>query len=308
MSCGSMTGAAKQLGIGQPAVTRLVKELEADVGFQLFHRNGPRISPTDRGLRFHEEVQRLIAGLRQMRDRAEAIRDERLPAIDIAATPTMAGGLLGPTLHALGEDLPDHVNLQTMNAEHVARALRNRTADFGIAAFPMDYMGLTRHIICESRLVAAVASSSSVAEKYADRPVPLSLFETTRLVTVGNAYRVRHTIDGALEDAGVDPVQELSTNSSLNAVMAARSNVGVAIVDPVTAYGIPVEGVSILPLETPMPYFWGLLSDAARVFAPSQTRFVDAFATACQGTIADCILHDPTDADLLKQIAQQLRT
>ena len=67
MSCGSMTGAARQLGIGQPTVTRMVRDLETSVGFQLFHRNGPRITPTDRGLRFHEEVQRLTAGMHQIR-------------------------------------------------------------------------------------------------------------------------------------------------------------------------------------------------------------------------------------------------
>lgn len=70
MSCGSMTKAAAYLGVGQPAVTRMIKELEVTVGFPLFHRNGPRISPTDRGLRFHEEVQRVVAGLRQIGQRA----------------------------------------------------------------------------------------------------------------------------------------------------------------------------------------------------------------------------------------------
>ncbi len=308
MSCGSMTGAARQLGIGQPTVTRLVKDLEADVGFQLFHRNGPRISPTDRGLRFYEEVHRLISGLRQIRDHADAIREDRLPAIDIAATPAMAGGLIGPALEALGADLPDYVNLQTMNAEYVVRALRNRTADLGIAAFPMEHLGLARHVICESRLVAVVASDTPLARAHHDRPLPLSVFANTRLITVGNAFRIRHAIDVALGEQGIAPARELSTNSSLNAIMVARSGLGAAIVDPVTAFGIPVDGVTILPLETPVPYFWGLLSEANRVFAPSQMRFVDAFRTACRDTIPDCTFHDPLDASLLKRIEQMLRT
>lgn len=174
MSCGSMTGAARKLGVGQPAVTRLVRDLEAEVGFQLFHRNGPRISPTDRGLRFHEEVQRVIAGLRQVRGRAEAIREERLPSLDIAATPTMAGGLIGPSLQALGDELPDHMDLQTMSAEHVVRAVRSRTSDFGVAAYPLDHMGLERHVICESRLVAVVSESAPEADLNSAAPLPLS--------------------------------------------------------------------------------------------------------------------------------------
>lgn len=308
MSCGSMTGAARKLGVGQPAVTRLVRDLEAEVGFQLFHRNGPRISPTDRGLRFHEEVQRVIAGLRQVRGRAEAIREERLPSLDIAATPTMAGGLVGPALKALGAEVPDHMDLQTMSAEHVVRAVRSRISDFGVAAYPLDHMGLERHVICESRLVAVVSDSVTEAEFKGVEPLPLSRLDGARLITVGNAYRIRHSIDLALEAERVRPAQTLSTNSSLNAVMVARSGLGIALVDPVTAFGIPVRGVTVLPISTDIPYFWGLFSAADRAFAPSQMRFVEAFRTACQGIIPDCTFQDPQDPDLLKRVGNLMRT
>lgn len=305
MACGSMTGAARQVGRGQPAVTRLIRDLESEVGFQLFHRNGPRISPTERGLKFYEEVKRVMAGLHQMRGRAEAIREDRLPALDIVATPTMSGGLIGPALQGLGAELPDQINLQTVSAEHVVRALRNRTADFGVAAYPLDHMGLTRHVICESRLVAVVAED---APHSGQETFDLKGLDGARLITVGNAYRIRHTINAVLQDEGIAPAQTLSTNSSLNAMMAARSGLGVALVDPVTAFGIPVQGVRVLPLSAPIPYVWGVFSDADRTFAPSQMRFVEAFATACQSTIPDCFFHDPQDADLMKRIGQLLRT
>lgn len=288
MSCGSMTKAAVSLGVGQPAVTRMIKDLETAVGFQLFHRNGPRISPTDRGLRFHEEVQRIVAGLRQIGQRAEAIRTEKIASIDVAATPTMAAGLSGPALMALGEDLPQQVNVQTMNAEHVIRALRSRTADFGIAANPIDHAGIVRHVVCESRLVGVVAANSPLAE--ADRPLPLSIFADQRLITVGNAFRIRSTIDQALRAQGIKPHSEFTTNTSLNAVMAARSGLGVALVDPVTAHGVPVEGTRVLPLETRIPYVWGLLSDADRALSRHLSSFVDAFREACLATVPDCVV------------------
>jgi len=306
MSCGSMTRAAEQLGIGQPAVTRLVKDLEAAAGFQMFHRNGPRISPTDRGMRFYEEVQGLVSGLRQIGQRAEEIRENRPPAIEIAATPTMAGGLSGPTLRFLGADLPDHINVQTMGAEYVIRAVRSRTAEFGIAAYPLDHAGLSRHVVCESRLVAVVAADSPLAGD--GGPVPMSVFGSERLVTVGNAFRIRHTIDVALERAEVSPLADFSTNASLNAMMAAREGLGVAILDPVTAYGIPVEGVKVLPLETALPYLWVLLSDANRALSRPLNAFVDAFRESCRATVPDCQFLDPSDPDIARRIELNPRT
>src|SRR5690348_13771140 len=81
ISSGSVTGAARMLGRSQPAVTRLIQDLEADLGFELLHRNGPRITPTSRGVRFHEEAERIMTGLRHLRERANAIALERPQAI-----------------------------------------------------------------------------------------------------------------------------------------------------------------------------------------------------------------------------------
>ncbi|MET3598287.1 LysR family transcriptional regulator [Martelella mangrovi] len=292
MAYGSMTGAAKQLGIGQPAVTRLVKDLEKIVGFALFHRNGPRISPTDRGLRFYDEVQRLMSGLHQIGDRAVAIREQRLPAIDIAATPTMAGGLLGPALARMKDSLPGIVNIQSMTAEHVARNLTGRTADFGVSALPLEHAALEALVVCRSRLVAAVEAGGPFDT---DTPVTLAEIAATRLLTVGNTYRIRRKINRVFSEAGLSPEAELATNSSLNALMAARSGLGIAIIDPVTAFGIPVEGTAIRQLDHEMPYTWGLFSAAGRTLPGDITPFIDSFRTACTTIIPDCVFHDPAD-------------
>lgn len=284
MASGSMTAAARRLGVGQPTVTRLIRDLENEVGFECFHRNGPRISPTERGLRFYEDVQRLMANFRQIRERASAIREERVPAIDIVATPTMAGGLIGSALARLGATLPDIVNVQTMDAEHVVSSLRNRRADFGASALPLDHAELTCHFRCDARLVAITAAGSP----FSGGPFALRDLNRLRLVTVGNVYRVRRTIDEALEMQDIHPKAEFLTNSSLNAVMAARAGLGVAIVDPVTAFGIPVAGVEVLPLDTEIKYSWGLFSPENRDESELQRSFVEAVRLASED-IKSCL-------------------
>ncbi len=292
MSTGSITGAAQLLGKSQPAVTRVVRELEEAVGFQLFHRNGPRISPTERGLLFHEEAVRLMAGMRQISSRATAIRDNIAASLDIVATPTMSGGLIAPALARLGEAQPDFINVQTMGAEHVVRSVHARTADIGVSSFPLDYAGLAIQAICERDCVGVVAQDDPLARHSV---LPLASLAERRLVTVGNAFRLRRAIDRAISQAGIRPSSDFSTNTSLNAVMAARAGLGVAIIDPVTAFGIPVQGVKVLPLDVKIPYFWGLFSDAARVVSPLTRAFVDAFVQSCAAVIPDCRFHNPDD-------------
>lgn len=282
VSCGSMTAAAKMLGISQPAVTRMVRDLEANVGFDLFQRNGPVISTTGRGLQFYEESQRVIANLTQLSHRAQAIRDGRISAVDIAATPTMASGLVAPILSRLGDALPDLIHIESTSAERVVSALRQRTADLGLSAFPLEHDRLDCLARFKSSLVSVVQSDGPHDTEEA---LPLSVFSNTRLATIGNSFRIRNAINRALEKEEVRPVSEIVTNSSLTAVMAARAGLGIAIADPITAFGVSVDGVTIRPLLTPIPYSWGLFMATDNNMHEYYPLLIDAFSKVSQGIV-----------------------
>jgi len=60
---GSMTRAAEQLLISQPAVSLHIRELEHELGTVLFERNGPRIALSPAGERFYELAAPLLEGM-----------------------------------------------------------------------------------------------------------------------------------------------------------------------------------------------------------------------------------------------------
>ncbi|MDD0811379.1 LysR substrate-binding domain-containing protein [Curvibacter sp. RS43] len=57
---GSVTQAAKQLGLSQPTVTTQIKALEAHYGVALFRRQGGRLSLSDEGAQLLPQVDRLL--------------------------------------------------------------------------------------------------------------------------------------------------------------------------------------------------------------------------------------------------------
>jgi len=66
VSQGSLLSAARALELSEPAVSRLMRELEADCGLQLFDRSNRQLVLTDEGVKFHREVQRVLEGIEQL--------------------------------------------------------------------------------------------------------------------------------------------------------------------------------------------------------------------------------------------------
>ena len=74
MMAGSVSAAASYMHVTQPAVSRLLRDLEADLGFPLFDRAGGRLVPRKAAAMFFREVERVYVGLDQLLRVAQDIR------------------------------------------------------------------------------------------------------------------------------------------------------------------------------------------------------------------------------------------
>ena len=57
VACGSVSAAAKKLGVSQPAVSQLIKKLEEAVGVPVFVRRNGLIFPTDRAGSLRDDLE-----------------------------------------------------------------------------------------------------------------------------------------------------------------------------------------------------------------------------------------------------------
>ena len=64
VSHGSVSAAAKKLGVSQPAVSQLIKKLENSVGTPLFVRRNGLIFPTDRANSLRDGCRTIIDAVR----------------------------------------------------------------------------------------------------------------------------------------------------------------------------------------------------------------------------------------------------
>lgn len=272
VSIGSMTGAAKVLGKSQPVITRLIQELEDDLGFHLLHRNGPRITPTQQGLAFHAEAELLLGGLRTIAARARAIADAPQLPVHIAALPSLAASVVPMALARIGGDLlPDRVHLNSAAPENIIQSIAAQTADLGLSTLPLEHPGVEVHWTTEVACVAYVATSHPLAGREALTPADLA---EGRLITTHNPYRLRHAINTALEEAGASPARFIDSNASFVSMSLARQGLGIAIVEPLTARGLALDGLVQIPLSVRIPYRWGVVTPAGKPLSPVVERII----------------------------------
>lgn len=273
LSVGSMTGAAKAIGKSQPAVSRLIQDLEDDLGFVLLHRNGPRISPTEQGIAFFAQAELFLGGLRTISERARQIDNARPMPIEIATIPALSTSLLPLALSQLHSDLfPWQMHIQSIASENVIQAVLGRTADIGIASLPLDYPGLDVHWVGEVPCVAIVAEEDPLASK---AKISAQDLIDRRLILSANPFRLRAKIEAALEEHHVALDNTLNCNATYASLALAKRGLGIALVEAATMSGLPLSGLKLVPLEFNIPFQWGVITATGRALPKTVSTLIE---------------------------------
>ena len=299
MSVGSVTGAAKLLARSQPAISRLVQELEAEIGYALFTRNGPRVTPTDQGFLLFEDAERALQSLRLIHARAaEIARGDAQPML-IAATSSMCLSLLPDALRCVEGKLgATPIQLRSASPEQVVHAVLNGTVQIGASSLPLEHRGLQVHWIGELPCVAVLRHDDPLAQH---ETVPLAALAERRLVTMSNRFRLRQRIDAVMAASGRPEGSRgalVETNSSINAQALVRAGLGVAVLEPLTPRGTPLEGLVVRALDTDIPFFFGVITPQTRAPSAAVLALADALLDAARA-LPGFVQHDPADHSTL---------
>jgi DNA-binding transcriptional LysR family regulator len=238
---GHMTRAAATLGVTQPALSAVVKKLEAEVGAPLLHRTGKGVTLTEAGRVFLTHTEESI---RRAETAVSAVRELvglQAGSIRIGGGATATTYLLPP---AIGVFRTQHPGVRFYVREHgsssIAAAVISGELDLGIVTLPLNRAesgGLLTTPLADDELRLITPPGHKLAAK---KSFAWKELEGERVVAFEAGSAVRELIDRSANAAG----------AALNVVMELRS---IESIKQSVAAGIGVGFVSRFALDAQQP-------------------------------------------------------
>jgi DNA-binding transcriptional LysR family regulator len=281
MITGTVTGASEMLEVSQPAVTRLIQDLEQVLEFKLFVRRGRQIVPTVEGRMFFEEVETSHIGLDQLAHSASNIRDHKEGSLRIVTIPSVVTMFIGPILKAFNRDYPHvAVSLEVQATQRVFEYLTSGQCDLGLSTLPMENPAVVSQPVLAGQSVCIFPKSHKLRKLKKIAPKDLAGEE---FISYKSDSLYRHRIDQLFAKAKVNRSLRYDARTTDAICKLVAAGVGVSVVGPSFA-GVKLEaGIEVRPFS---PAIHG---DLALLYLRNREsgRLIDAFCKTVIKTLRE---------------------
>ena len=254
----SITAAARSLHTSQPGISKQIRQLEAELGVEIFARRGKHLSHvTVAGDAILQQARQVIGALDGVSAVAREVNDQNRGELAIATTHTQCRYVLPPVINRFRERFP-RVSLQLHQGSprQIAGFAVDGTADFAIATEALDlYRDLVMMPCYQWNRAVLVPKGHILAE---ESRLSLEKLAEFPLITYTFGFTGRSQLDEAFRARALQPQVVLTAADADVIKTYVRLGLGVGIV--ATMAHDPVQEPDLLAI------------DASHLFAPSTTR------------------------------------
>lgn len=234
--------AAERLHLAQPALSQSVRQLEKELGVELFTRTTRQVSLTPAGEFLHGEAKRVLAAVEESVQGVRRIAQGRSGLLRVAFTGTAAFGQLPLIARLVKRELPGvalEIHADQLTPTQVA-GLRAGRIDLGVLRPPVDDPGLRTRTLARERLVLALAADHPLAG--ATEVDPADLTAENFVMYADSHSSVNSAVLRTCEAAGFTPRREHGAPGTSVLLALVAAGLGVALV-PESVRAASLEGV-----------------------------------------------------------------
>jgi DNA-binding transcriptional LysR family regulator len=247
---GSLTAAAAELNITQPAVTKAIQRLQAHYGVLLVERAGKKWMLTAAGRALYQIAGRIFQLERQAEDCILGFREQDERRLRIHASETFGGYYLPELINRYQRRHPGvTVSVDILPNERVVENTAALDNDVGFISDPIRHRNLTVREVLSERLVLIAAPGHPLAHRRTVRPKDL---DGQPIIMHEPGSALQKAMDNLLgrRRSSLSHYLEFSNNEAIKRAVSAGT--GIALIsEKVVAEEIRQGKLSVLRLSRP---------------------------------------------------------
>ena len=276
---GGFARAATRLHLSQPALSRQIHALEAELGVRLFDRVGRGVQLTAQGEDLLRRSRRLLAEAESLGERARELKRGETGILRVAATPQVIENLLAPFLIHYRRR---HPGVEVHFVEDGGARLLGRLerGEVHLSTSPASATRFASELLYPMHVIAAVPATHSLARR---RLLEVAELVDEPLLLMQRGFGSREWFDIACDIAHVRPRMLLESAAPHTLVALAATGYAIAIL-PSNA-SVLRDGIRTVPVAhrgASVGRWANIAWDQERFQAPYAVQFVTELAAHCR--------------------------
>lgn len=287
MTAGSVTNAANFLNVSQPAVSRLISDLERNTGLHLFERRGRRLYSTPEAHIFFEEVKKIFSGIKELKSIAQNIASFSTGHINIAALPALGHDFIPRVIKKFRSIYPDvTISLMINDSLTINSLVQRQHLDIGMIGILGENIEKDTSIFAQSDCVCVLPNGHRLSEVTSVTPRDL---EGESFISFSQFTQVRNNIDMVFKNADVQRETLIDTQFATTICNFIGHGLGVSILSPLSLFepnslelvvkkftpSIPIKYGMVLPLDRPQSQIAGKFIEVLNQYRDEELIRID---------------------------------
>jgi DNA-binding transcriptional LysR family regulator len=242
---GHMTNAAEKLHISQPALSKAIKELEEELGVQLFHREGRNIQLNKFGEILLKHTDRAFIEMNAGKRIVKELAGLEDGFISVAATFPHVFPML------MGEYLQFHPNVRMKQIQsdsaQMEKLIQQNHIDFGISSYPIIGENIEWQHLLDDEIFLTVPKGHHFSKR---EVITIDEIKNEKFIGLTKGYGFRDMTDNLSKEVGVEPNHQIEVEDSGAILQLVKQGYGVSFT-PGLSLLTEHPGIVVIPIDSP---------------------------------------------------------
>ncbi len=239
--------AAEQLYISQPGLTRQIKQLEKELGLQLFNRHNRKVQLTTSGQYLQKELSKALKNIDLIVEHAKLLDQGFTGNLKFGYIGSAMQGVIPELLLKIRKHLPNiRFDLKEIDNNKQIKDIQNRDLDFGFVRMDQLPYGISKKAIHQDSFSLVLPENHPIDQNnfrglHQLKEAPFILFDAT----YSQSYYDK--VMQIFEDSGFRPLISHNTVHAYTIYSLVENNFGVSIVPTslLKGYNMKIKSIAL---------------------------------------------------------------